>query len=450
MAEAVAARPMVRISQGVPMVREWQMVSPVDFELLAGEHVAIVGRNGAGKTKLVDIITGRHPLKLGSIEYDFPSPTRRYVSENVKYLAFKDCYGAQTDSGYYLQQRWNQWDIEDERILLSSGELRKHSLSKILATEPCILILDNPFVGLDVASRRVLSRQFEEIIKGGKTSLIIVLSRCDEIPEFFTHVVEVKDEVVLPKVTLAEWIEQRGRKSYESAPDRQEGHSSDLGEEIVRLNRVSIRYGERTILKDLDWVVRKGERWSLMGPNGSGKSTLLGLVCADNPQSYACDISLFGHRRGTGESIWDIKKHIGYVSPELHRSCRRDITSEKIVANGLRDFHGMFTKATEDEIAVARTCLKKFGIAHLSDRSFLNMSSGEQRLVLLARAFVKNPDLLILDEPFHGLDDINVNLVKGIIRDFCEDPDKTLIIVTHYPGELPDCIDHNLTLSVNR
>lgn len=507
------AKPIVRIESGLPMVREWQLAAPVDFVFGAGEHIAVFGRNGAGKTKLVEIILGRHPVKKGIIEYAFPSPVRKYVSENVKYLAFKDCYGGETEQNYYLQQRWNSWDVDDERILLSSGELRKHSLSKVLGTEPCLLILDNPFVGLDAASRLVLGEQLRAIVQGGKTSLMLVLSREDEIPPFMTHVVEVKDEVVLPKKSLADWLAERetetcgkeqacsstescrtvkacgpgqacgsgqdcgSRQDCRSGLDCGPGQAISTGDahcnadspssengpsarraaddpasspEIVRLNKVTIRYGERTILKDLDWVVRKGEHWSLTGPNGSGKSTLLGLVCADNPQSYACDISLFGRKRGSGESIWDIKKHIGYVSPELHRSFKRDITAERIVANGLRDFHGLFTKANEEEIRTARKCLERFGAGHLAGTSFLNMSSGEQRIVLLARAFVKNADLLILDEPFHGLDDGNVRMVRGIIEEYCQNPDNTLLMVTHRMEELPSCIDHNLTLKVNR
>ena len=472
------AKPIVRIESGLPMVREWQLAAPVDFVFGAGEHIAVFGRNGAGKTKLVEIILGRHPVKKGIIEYAFPSPVRKYVSENVKYLAFKDCYGGETEQNYYLQQRWNSWDVDDERILLSSGELRKHSLSKVLGTEPCLLILDNPFVGLDATSRLVLGEQLRAIVEGGKTSLMLVLSREDEIPPFMTHVVEVKDEVVLPKKRLADWLAERNSEeasrkgmacgpgqaistgdahcnadspTLENGPSaRRAADDPASSTEIVRLNKVTIRYGERTILKDLDWVVRKGEHWSLTGPNGSGKSTLLGLVCADNPQSYACDISLFGRKRGSGESIWDIKKHIGYVSPELHRSFKRDITAERIVANGLRDFHGLFTKANEEEIRTARKCLERFGAGHLAGTSFLNMSSGEQRIVLLARAFVKNADLLILDEPFHGLDDENVRMVRGIIEEYCQNPDNTLLMVTHRMEELPSCIDHNLTLKVNR
>ena len=220
-----------------------------------------------------------------------------------------------------------------------------------------------------------------------------------------------------------------------------------MSAEVIRFNKVSIRYGERTILKDLDWTVHQGEHWSLSGQNGSGKSTLLSLVCADNPQSYACDISLFGHKRGSCESIWDIKKHIGYVSPEMHRSYRQNIPSIQIVASGLKDTIGLYTRPNEAEKEQCRKWLNVFGIGHLEERNFMEMSSGEQRLVLLARAFVKEPDLLILDEPLHGLDDYNRKMVKEIVDKYCEEPSRTLIYVTHYQEELPHCIDHALYLS---
>ena len=212
---------------------------------------------------------------------------------------------------------------------------------------------------------------------------------------------------------------------------------------------MSIRYGERTILKDLDWTVRLGEHWALSGDNGSGKSTLLSLVCADNPQAYACDISLFGHKRGSGESIWDIKRHIGYVSPEMHRSYKQNIPAIQIVASGLKDTIGLYVRPNEAEREQCRKWLEVFGIGHLADRKFMEMSSGEQRLVLLARAFVKEPDLLILDEPLHGLDDENRVMVKEIVDKYCEDPSRTLIYVTHYKEELPHCIDHSIFLKKN-
>lgn len=455
----MATSDIIRITSGIPMKDEWCLAAPVDFSLGSDEHIAIYGPNASGKSKLVDIILARHPLKSGTVAYSFHSPTRRYVCDNVKCLEFRDCYGGETDRDYYHQQRWNQWDVRDSRVLMSSGELRKYSLSKVLEGEPCVLILDSPFVGLDAASRKELDARLRAIASSGRTRLVLVLSRFDEMPDYITHVVPVKDQVVQPKMTLAEWkAGMAGQIHLGETPlslaavdacGNGCGLSSEKGysaPEVVRLEKVSIRYGERTILKDLDWVVRRGERWALVGANGSGKSTLLSLVCADNPQAYACRISLFGHRRGSGESIWDIKKHIGYVSPELHRSFKRDIPAVNIVAGGLKDYHGMFTVPTGLEIGTALRWMEKLGIAGLKNRRFLSLSSGEQRLVLVARAFVRDPDLLILDEPLHGLDNANRLVVRNLIEEYCSDPDRTLIMVTHYAEELPPCIDRCLRL----
>lgn len=212
------------------------------------------------------------------------------------------------------------------------------------------------------------------------------------------------------------------------------------------MNHVSIQYGPKQILKDLCWTVREGERWALSGRNGSGKSTLLSLVCADNPQAYACDIRLFGHQRGSGESIWDIKRHIGYVSPEMHRAYKSNLPAIRIVASGLKDSIGLYVKPTDSELQICRFWMDIFSLLHLEQRPFLTLSSGEQRMVLLARALVKDPDLLILDEPMHGLDLHNRQMVKDIIEAFCQRPRKTLIVVTHYEEELPNNITHRLCL----
>ena len=195
-----------------------------------------------------------------------------------------------------------------------------------------------------------------------------------------------------------------------------------------------------------NWTIRQGEHWALSGRNGSGKSTLLSLICADNPQSYACDISLFGRRRGTGETIWDIKRRIGYVSPEMHRSYQRNLPAIHIVASGLKDTVGLYVRPNAVEKEQCRRAMQRFGLAGMEERPFLTLSNGEQRLVLLARAFVKDPDLLILDEPLHGLDDHNSEMVKDIINDYCSRPEKTLIMVSHYEEELPSCIDRRKEL----
>ena len=462
---------------------EWSMAEPVNFCMEEGEHIAIVGRNGAGKSMFVDLLTGRHPAFPDMVRYGLDEPY-----DNLKYISFRDTYGGDNDRTYFLQQRWNQMEIDEETptvgqkleeayqlagedtparralqkhlyelfhleglldkyiILLSSGELRKYKLAASLFTNPRVLIMDNPFIGLDAQTRDQLKELLTMLAKEQGLQIILVLAKTDEIPEFITHIVEVKEMKVMPKVA------HRGQSlcnPVANAPYSQQGQSpcaTAAPEEVIKFNKVTIRYGTRTILKDLDWTVRKGEHWSLSGQNGSGKSTLLSLVCADNPQSYACDISLFGHRRGSGESIWDIKKHIGYVSPEMHRSYKQNIPAIQIVASGLKDTVGLYVKPNEAEQAQCRKWLNIFGIGHLADRNFREMSSGEQRLILVARAFVKEPSLLILDEPLHGLDDVNRRMVKNRVDEYCQDPEKTLIYVTHYQEELPRCIDHALYL----
>ena len=219
---------------------------------------------------------------------------------------------------------------------------------------------------------------------------------------------------------------------------------------MLEIKNLNVHYGVIHALKDISLTVNAGEIVTLIGANGAGKSTLLSLVCADNPQSYACDISLFGNKRGSGESIWDIKKHIGYVSPEMHRAYQKDMPSIEIVASGLHDSVGLYVKPKVDQMDICRFWMDIFGLKGLEDRTFLKLSSGEQRLVLLARAFVKDPELLILDEPLHGLDDYNRRMVKDIIDIYARRKGKTIIMVTHYQAELPSCIDHSLRLIKNQ
>jgi molybdate transport system ATP-binding protein len=286
--------------------------------------------------------------------------------------------------------------------------------------------------------------------------LILVLAKTDDIPDFITHVVVVDSREIVAKMPIRKFLEVRKQRAVGMLSEQKADsllrlpykESEYHAEEVVRLRNVSIRYGTRTILRNLDWVVRNGERWALSGNNGSGKSTLLSLICADNPQGYASDITLFDIPRGSGETIWDIKRHIGYVSPEMHRAYRKDLPAIQVVASGLKDSVGLYARPTEEEYETCRWWMELFGIGHLHTRSFLSLSSGEQRLVLLARAFVKDPELLILDEPLHGLDDSNRQLVKEIIEVFCKRRNKTLIMVTHYQEELPPCIDKQLKLKI--
>ena len=428
---------------------------------------AIIGKNGSGKTMYVDKMR------------------KQMASDRVRYMAFRDSYGVSTDQAYYLQLRWNQHDIDAETpdtgqlleqtflitgpdteerrewqrhlyelfgmkplldkyiITLSSGELRKFQLTKTLMAQPTTLILDNPFIGLDSEARGQLRNLLQLLADERQLEVFLVVSRREDVPDYVTDVICIGEQPEDDCPGLSE-------EKMQAILDLPYKDREYLADEVVSMNKVSIRYGERTILKDLDWQVRNGEHWVLSGHNGSGKSTLLSLVCADNPQSYACDISLFGNPRGSGESIWEIKRHIGYVSPEMHRSYQRYIPALRIVASGLKDSVGLYVRPTEAECEQCRWWMNIFGIGHLAERSFMKMSSGEQRLVLLARAFVKDPELLILDEPLHGLDNDNRQLAKDIIDTFCQRKNKTLIFVSHYKEERPKCIDHEIYLTYSK
>lgn len=491
---------IIEIKHGVTRHPDYRMAEPVSLSINKGEQIAIVGDNAAGKSRLVDIITSRYPLLLNEVHYDFSPSRKTMISENVKYITFRDSYG-DNDASYYYQQRWNQHDIDENTptagqllrqtselqhtdealrtklyrmfqleplldkyiITLSSGELRKFQLTRTLLSGPRVLIMDNPFIGLDATTRKQLTELLDTLVRETELLVILVLSKTDTLPPFITHVLPVENMTVQEKITRKAYLATQAQRTvYGLSQELQnwivnlphkditkESFYPQTGGEILHFNNVSICYGNRTILKNLNWTVNEGERWALEGQNGCGKSTLLSLVCADNPQSYACDIRLFGHQRGKGESIWQIKKHIGYVSPEMHRAYLKDLPAIDIVASGLSDSVGLYTRPKPEQKAICEDWMRVFGIEHLTQRTFLKLSSGEQRLCLLARAFVKDPELLILDEPLHGLDIPNRAKVKEIINTFCQRPHKTLVMVTHYKEELPPCIDKYLELQKN-
>lgn len=464
-------RKVIEIIGGVARHPLYRMNKPIDFDLCEGEQLAIVGPNGSGKTMLVNTIIGKYPLLMNEVRYNFGQESNRLVCDNIRYIAFRDSYGEQVP-GYYYQQRWHSQDMEEvptvsdylfgvtdtellesfemtrlmdkQLVMLSSGELRRLQMVKALMGKPRVLIMDNPFIGLDAQMRQQLHNLLQKLITKYHLQLMLVMSREDEVPDFITHIVKVLEKVVGEKVTLTNWCQSS--MCNHDIRQKPEPTSIEEGPVIIDFRNITLRYGTHTIFKNLNWEVRQGQRWALHGRNGSGKSALLGLVCADNPQSYACDIHLFGRRRGTGESIWDIKRRIGYVSPEMHRAYMKDLPSIEIVASGLHDSIGLYVRPRKEQMSVCKECMKMFGIEDLADRTFLTLSSGEQRLVLLARAFVKDPELLILDEPLHGLDTLRRDMVRAIIDSFCQRKQKTLIMVTHYLEELPQCITHHKVL----
>lgn len=458
----IARNPALRLSK------------PVSITIYKGEQVAIMGPNGSGKTLLTDMLSGNcaiDPLSEDGGEIN--------INTLVRTIAFRDSYG-NADATWCYQQRWNMTEIDEspeisnifpnvadrewfdklytwfqleliwnkKLVSLSSGEMRKYQLAKTLASKPGMLIIDSPYIGLDKESRELLVNLFKELATEG-LQIITVVSRIEDIADFTTHIIEMEGLECKGKFKASEYLsnQQDGKDRYALEADKialmKSLPSIDTdSEEIVNCKGITLQYGTRSLFNGLKWIVSKGEHWALLGQNGAGKSALLSLVYADNPQAYACNIALFGKDRGSGESIWDIKKNIGYVSPEMHRSYVRHYPAIDIVASGLHDTIGLYKKITEKERDTCRNWMYIFGITNLEQADFATLSSGQQRLILLARAFVKNPSLIILDEPLHGLDTKNRQLAIEVIKAFCSQTEKTMIMVTHYPEELPECIDH--------
>lgn len=477
---------LAEICDVVTRLPELRFKSPVNWRINHGEHWAVVGPNGSGKSLLAGILQRKYAMKEGEVRLC----NGARIDNFIRSITFRDIYSLADCRTSYYQQRWNTTESDEmptveellkehqgsdnlSRILdlfgikdllpkrliyLSSGELRKFLIVRTLLKNPQILILDNPFIGLDSESRGVLVEMLEVIGKLHGVHVILLLSNPSDIPEMITNVMPMLDRDCLPPLTREEFLanreligrlfptESEGYQMERSALPVDNSSAGSIHDVTMRMEKVSIRYGNRTILRDIDWEIRNGEKWSLSGPNGSGKSTLLSLVYADNPQSYANTIYLFDKRRGSGESIWDIKRRIGYVSPEMHLYYKENVSALRVVSSGFFDSVGLYRKCDVTQEELALEWMRLFGIDGLRDRMFLSLSSGEQRLALLARAFVKDPDLLILDEPLHGLDISRKKMAADIIERFCSRNGKTLIYVTHYPHELPCCIDKHFEL----
>lgn len=478
---------IIGIKGAVPRLKDIAFQEPVNWNINRGEHWAVIGPNGSGKTLLIDFITGKYALKSGEIVCKDCEGNNLRVSDIVKSVAFRDIYSLTDIQNSYYQQRWNagdehevpkvsdllttqdtEWvtflintfsiqDLIDKPInLLSSGELRKFLIIRTLLKRPKVLILDNPFIGLDSKSREILNNLFTRLSVSAQIQIVVVISNPNDIPDIATHVLPVKDKHIKEKMSRSEFINDKSlrdslfplQSDFETMFPKDENEDFSFNNALDFKN-IHIKYGKRTILNNLNWNIKRGEKWALLGENGAGKSTLLSLVSADNPQAYANDITLFDRKRGSGESIWDIKKHIGYISPEMHLYYLKNVKCIDIVGSGFFDTIGLYRRCSTEQERLALKWMEIFGIAHLAESSFLNVSSGEQRLVLLARVFVKNPRLLILDEPLHGLDIANKQRVKSIIEQYC-DKNKSLIYVTHYENEIPSIIDKRLVLSKYR
>ena len=476
---------VLRISQGIFHLSDTRTLALNDLTINAGECWAFVGANGSGKSALARALAGSLPVQKGERQCTFSRIAHLSFEQLQKLVSDEwqrnntDLLSPDEDDTGRTTAEIIQDEIKDEarcnRLAelfgitslltrrfkyLSTGETRKTLLCQALMPQPDLLILDEPFDGLDVKSREQLAGLLGELSTQGYT-VVLVLNRFDEIPDFVQHagvladcaLIEVGEKQKLLKQALIAQLahsEKLAGVALPEADDPSARYTLPANQPRIILRDGVVEYNDRPILHKLSWTVNPGEHWQIVGPNGAGKSTLLSLVTGDHPQGYSNDLTLFGRRRGSGETIWDIKKHIGYVSSNLHLDYRVSTTVRNVVLSGYFDSIGIYQAVSDRQQKLARQWLNMLGMDNaIADAPFHSLSWGQQRLALIARALVKHPTLLILDEPLQGLDPLNRQLVRRFIDILIGEGETQLLFVSHHPEDAPECITKRLTFIAN-
>ncbi len=496
------AAPFLTLEDVTVRLRDRWLLADTQWQIRCGENWVVWGPNGAGKTTLARILTGEVAVVKGWVRRHYEQDPavcagRRAVAlvsseqyhriyrqeqlfDEFRHFSGRldqttaaadvlrgvtERYGKTPSAAFHGTQIPEILDLA--AILskpiqaLSSGEMRKLLIACGLAAEPCLLILDEPFNGLDKPSRANLLRLLEQRIVSG-TQMVLIVHRREEIPVFFSHLLQVKDGRVVWQGPMADAAVLRSPDEAKAGdggriPDRSKDRSAtrslnrvDAGEPLIRMREATVRFGGHVVLDRVDWTVRAGENWAVLGPNGAGKSTLLQLITGDQLQAYANDIHLFGRPKGSGESIWEIKEHIGYVADELQARYQRRITAFDVICSGFFDSVGLYRYCSDAQREAGSHWVHVLHLEELADRPMAQLSFGQQRLILIARAMVKTPRLLILDEPCNGLDMSNRRRVLDMVKAIAASGHTNLLYISHRPDEMPACITHCLQLDAGR
>ena len=453
----------------------------ISFSLNDKENLVITGASGSGKTMLAKALSGQL-FFTGELKIDYSTDT--HLFPKARHVEQRNTIKNRSNRiGGYYQQRYNSTDNEDSYTVseelrfisndekridfllselsiaylkdkpllqLSSGEHKRFQIVKALLEPVQLLVMDEPFVGLDVASAKKLNEILTAVSTAG-TKLVVIAGARHHFPDCATHVLELNNGIQKNFLKKEDFVAVNGAASQilnsSALPLRKSGMNF---ENAILMKNVTVKYNDKIILDNINWQVKKGERWLLKGRNGAGKSTLMSLVVADNPQAYSNEIYLFDKRRGSGESIWDIKKNIGFVSPEMVAFFDQSISCFDAIASGYFESMCLYKKLTEEQNQHIHYWLKTLNITNLAQKPLAAVSSGMQKLFLLIRSFIKNPPLLLLDEPCQGLDEFQTKEFVKLVDAICAQTDTTLVYISHHTNEVPACITNVMELEDGR
>jgi len=450
------------------------------WQIESGQQWMISGANGSGKSALAAVLAGvgditggvlEHlPARVAIVSYEaqaalIAAELRKddadimdVISEGTPVQEIIDASSTDAELASQLAEKFGISHLLDRSFRkLSTGETRKVMLIRALSSEPSLLILDEPFDGLDTQTHQMLLEHLQ--ILSQSLPMVLVINRFDERPAFVTNIAYIDEGRLLSTVDCAD------KAAFDELYQLLHLKTSDLqipaadpdfsvpvldpAQPLVQISNATIQYGDTVIFKDLSWTIEAGEHWQLTGPNGCGKTGLLSLITGDHPQCYVNDILVFGYQRGQGESIWQIKQFIGYVSTALQWEYRVSTSLRHVVISGFYDSIGLYSKYSDKQRDIADQWLELLGLRERSDEPFNKLSHGEKRLLLIARAMVKQPPLLILDEPCLGLDDMNRQLVLALIERICCGSTTTVLYVNHHGQDRIAGIGNHLALGTS-
>jgi molybdate transport system ATP-binding protein len=480
------------------------ILKDISLKIKKDESWLILGKNGAGKSTLLRTFWGGVDLCQGQIFLNFVKDNKNipilhkakigYVSFELKKNIFKKENFNQLKRDY--QAKFNKFtsvyevilavlnddkkarfkikalvkianDLGIKKILksdiqtISEGEFKKMLIARALIKKPKLLILDEPFDGLDKRSRNDFKDFLNNLIKKSKNSkIILAVHRKGEILKNITHVAilekgQIKFKGYRDQILNSKKFQKFYFKNFK--PDFKlkikffkEYKKENLDfktKELIKIKNATVKYGKKFIFKNFNFKMQAGENWMIYGPNGAGKTTFLRLILGENLQSYANQIWILGKKRGTGETIWEVKKNIGYVSDSLQINYSKAITVKEVILSGFFDSIGLYQKIDTKKAKIVDELISFLEIKDLENKSFNQLSNGQKRIVLIARALVKKPKLLILDEPLSGLDIENRNKIKQLLDFIAKNLYTNLILVTHYKKDRLKCINRELKIN---